>query len=106
MTAGRFVYVWEYTIAAEHRTAFLAAYHPDGEWARLFRNDPAYLVTRLIRDVANPDRYLTIDYWTSREARDAFRERHRADFDALDRRCEALTLDETFLGDFVEVDAP
>jgi len=106
MTASRFAYIWAYAIDPRHRADFLAAYHPGGEWARLFRSDPAYLGTRLVQDAADPDRYLTIDYWSSQDARDAFRMRHRADFDALDQRCEAFTLDETFVGDFVEVVAP
>ena len=36
-------------------------------------------------------RYVTIDYWASKAQYDAFLERFREDYAALDLRCEALT---------------
>lgn len=104
MTSAQFAYVWEYSIHPERREEFLAAYHPEGEWAALFRRDPAYLGTKLLRDADDAYRFVTIDYWASREDRDAFRVQYRDAFDALDRRCEAYTKHEVFLGDFVDVE--
>lgn len=103
MTVNRFAYVWQYTIRPQRRSEFLAAYAPGGDWTRLFSRDPAYLETVLVRDVDDENRFMTIDYWTSREDRDAFRKRHAEEFDRLDARCEAYTREETFLGDFVEI---
>lgn len=103
MSSTRFVYIWTYRIDPQFRDEFLAAYRADGEWARLFQRDSTYLGTALIQDSQDADRYATIDYWTSRADRDAFRRRHRAAFEALDRRCERYTREETFIGDFDEV---
>jgi hypothetical protein len=103
MSSARFVYVWQYRIDPIRREEFLAAYAPGGDWGRLFSPDPAYLGTRLLRDADDDCRYLTIDYWKSRADRDAFRARHASEFDALDRRCEAFTSEETLLGDFDEI---
>lgn len=105
MTSKRLVYIWTYTIDPACREEFLAAYKPDGDWAQLFHRDPAYLGTRLLNDADDAERFVTIDYWTSRSARDAFRSRCREAFDKLDRRCEAFTENETFVGDFIEVDS-
>ena len=96
----RFVYIWQYTIRPTFRKEFLAAYEPGGEWSRLFSRDPSYIETLLLMDDNNPDRYVTIDFGTSRAARDLFRQRFADDYDRLDVRCEAFTTDEQFLGDY------
>ena len=103
MSTARFVYAWQYRIDPDCRKEFLAAYGPGGDWVRLFSSDPAYLGTRLLRDVDDDCRYLTIDYWKSKTDRDAFRARHAGEFAALDRRCETFTREETLLGDFEEI---
>jgi 8-oxo-dGTP pyrophosphatase MutT (NUDIX family)/heme-degrading monooxygenase HmoA len=93
------VIVWEFRIRPAGVAAFESAYGPDGDWARLFRRASGYLGTELLR-APGEGRYVTVDRWTSRADFEAFRDAHRADYDALDRRCEDLTLDETPLGTF------
>lgn len=105
MTFGLFIYIWRYRIDPRHRREFLAAYAPDGDWARLFRLDASYVETRLLQDADDPDRYMTIDVWQSQADRDAFRTRYAREFDEIDRRCEAYTLEETLVGDFLELGA-
>ena len=104
MSSEPFTYIWQYSVDPDHQTEFLAAYHPSGEWAQFFSRDPGYLRTELFRDSTQVDRYMTIDYWTSEQARDSFREKFAGDFDKLDQRCEAYTVSENFIGDFVLVD--
>lgn len=103
MSANRFAYVWRYTIEPGRRSEFLAAYNPGGEWTRLFARDPAYIETLLLHDVEDQNRYVTVDFWKSRADRDSFRQRYVLEFDDLDRKCEAFTREEHFLGDYVEV---
>jgi len=104
MQTEQFAYVWQYTIRADRLSDFLAAYRPDGEWTKLFSRDPNYIRTELFHDSDRSDRYMTIDYWTSRTARDAFRENYAAEFSRLDEKCEQYTLSEVFIGDFVVLD--
>jgi 8-oxo-dGTP pyrophosphatase MutT (NUDIX family) len=99
------VIVWEFRVRAGREAEFESAYGPDGEWARLFRRDPAYRGTDLLRDGAAERRYLTIDRWASGAANDAFRERWRSEYEALDRRCESLTEHEAALGRYDTVPA-
>ena len=75
-----------------------------GDWARLFRRGEGYLGTELLRDAADPGRYLTLDRWTSRAAWESFRAGHLAEYEAIDRLCEALTAAEARLGDFDGID--
>ena len=103
MSSKRFAYVWRYSIDPDHRSGFLAAYSPTGEWAQLFSRDPSYLRTLLLQDAEDENRYMTVDYWKSRADRDSFRERHSAEFNKLDARCEEFTTEEQFLGDYLEV---
>ena len=98
------VLVWEFRPAAGRESEFERAYGPDGDWARLFRRDPAYLGTDLLR---GPDgRYLTLDRWRSRAAFEGFRATHAGDYAALDRKMEALTSQEAAIGSFDGIGAP
>lgn len=56
----------------EMQCEFEAAYGPEGEWGRLFQKDAAFVRTALVRDPNKPGRYLTLDFWTSREAYENF----------------------------------
>ncbi len=96
-------YAWVFQVPPEQEAAFRAAYGPAGDWARLFRRGEGYLGTTLLQDAGRPGRYLTLDHWASAEAHDAFLAAHRAEYDALDGRCERLTEDEQNLGTFGEV---
>jgi heme-degrading monooxygenase HmoA len=99
-----FVYIWQYRVRPEAVSAFEAAYGPDGNWVRLFREHEGYLGTELLRDAADPTSYRTLDRWRSREDRDRFRAEAAAEFEAIDRACEALTVEERHLGDFETVE--
>jgi heme-degrading monooxygenase HmoA len=98
-----FVYIWEYRVRPESVAAFEAAYGPDGGWVRLFRRHDGYLGTELLRDAADATSYRTIDRWLSRADRDRCRQEAAAEFEAIDRACEALTVEERHLGDFETV---
>jgi heme-degrading monooxygenase HmoA len=95
-----YVYLWRFRVRRGSESAFEAAYGPDGEWAGLFRQADGYLGTELLRDPTDPRRFATIDRWTSRHAWEAFRTAWAAEWEAIDRRCEALTEEEEDLGRF------
>ena len=90
-----FVAAWRFTTA--DREAFEAHYGPDGTWAQLFRRDPSYVRTDLLRDEGS---YLTLDWWESRAAYERFRETYAADYAEIDRRCESVTSGEEKIGEF------
>jgi heme-degrading monooxygenase HmoA len=96
-----FVIVWQFDIAEEKIAQFEAAYGSDGAWAQLFLRSPEYQGTELLRDAYVPGRYLTIDRWTSEEAFRGFRKDHDADYESLDRTCDALTRHETRIGAYM-----
>ena len=85
-----YVIVWEFEPQAGKEREFERAYGSDGEWARLFARSPEYQGTELLHG-ASGRTYLTVDRWASEEAFTAFQDRYRGDYEALDRRSEALT---------------
>ena len=93
-----FVVVWQFEIAEYKIPAFEAAYGPEGAWAKLFAASPNYLGTELLRDTYIPGSYLTIDRWASEDDFRAFRREHDAEYDTIDRSCDALTTRETRIG--------
>lgn len=93
-----FVVVWQFEVTEEKIFEFEAAYGPDGSWAELFRSSPEYRGTELLHDTHVRGKYLTIDRWTSEDAFRSFRRDHDADYEVLDRACDALTSRETRIG--------
>jgi hypothetical protein len=93
------VIVWRFTTSEP--AEFERHYHGDGTWAQLFRRSEDYIRTDLLR---GDGEYLTLDWWTSRAAYDAFRADHAAAYAEIDRICEALTTSEDKLGEFTSVD--
>jgi len=96
-----YVIVWEFIIRAECANEFEAIYGPQGDWARLFAKTEGYRQTQLLRDTNHPRRYVTLDFWSSREAHDRFRREHEQEYMALDERCERLTVKENKVGEFL-----
>ncbi|HEV2113714.1 MAG TPA: antibiotic biosynthesis monooxygenase family protein [Terriglobales bacterium] len=97
---GEFVYIWSFQVKRGSEAAFERAYGPAGDWVQLFRKAPGYLKTELLSDTEQPGRYVTIDHWESERAQHSFRERFAAEFEAIDKSCEALTESETLIGHF------
>ena len=95
--------VWEFRINIRKRKQFESHYSANGSWAKLFREGSGYIETISIRDREMPDRYLTIDIWKDLASFNRFKKRFRAEYESLDRKCEALTIKEKCLGQFVGV---
>jgi hypothetical protein len=100
--AGKVIYIlWEFKISPENRAEFELAYRGDGVWAELFRRDPAYMKTILLKDIEGElGRYVTVDVWENRSAYSQFKDRFAHEYSDIDRRCEALTDSERLIGIF------
>lgn len=98
-----YLLVWEFRVRAGAEEPFERLYGPAGEWVALFRRAPGYVGTELLRDDAEPRRYLTIDRWESRELYAAFRRGNESAYRTLDREGDALTEHERLLGELTPV---
>ncbi len=101
-----FVIVWEFRVRSGKRREFERVYGPDGAWAELFRGGKGYIRTELLHDLETPRRYLTIDFWTSRQAYLRFKKNNRAEYQTIDAKCLSLTEDEVKIGEFYGIFKP
>lgn len=93
MSSG-FERVWRFRVVAGLEPEFERVYGSTGAWAQLFSRAAGYRGTELQRLEKRSPEYLLVDRWESRAAWEAFRRDHAADYERLDRECEALTLTE------------
>jgi len=97
---------WGYVIAWEFRPwpgaerRFEEAYGPEGVWARLFRIGQGFVATELSRDGKDAKRYLTLDFWESKQAYETFRAQQSSEYGKIDAECENLTESEREIGQF------
>lgn len=96
----QYVYLWAFRVKPGRRREFVRIYGPGGDWERLFRKARGYLGTELLHDRRERNRFVTVDRWRDRASHLAFRRRYAREFEALDRRCAALTSSERLLGQF------
>lgn len=92
--------IWEYEVKKQFIPQFEKAYGPEGDWVKLFRKCPGYLKTELKRDIENPNRFLTFDYWQSFSAFSSIRQIILSEYKALDKRCDDYTISENHIGVF------
>lgn len=97
---GVYVKMWEFTAKPEARAEFENFYGPDGEWVQLFRRSKGFLRTEFFRDRNTENRYVTLDYFTSKAAYQDFRRELQQEYEALDRRCDGLIESEREIGAF------
>lgn len=97
-----YTYLWEFTVTPEHAAEFAQVYGPAGPWVALFKQSAGYLGTLLLRDQANPQRFITVDRWRSAADYQAFRAASAAAYCDLDERCQSLTEHERSLGSYDE----
>jgi len=95
-----YTYLWEYVVKADQVDEFQRQYGPNGSWVALFRKAPGYVETILLRDRANPLRFITIDRWESADAHRSFERAFSHEYAELDARCAHLTAREASLGGF------
>jgi heme-degrading monooxygenase HmoA len=96
--------VWQFTLEQRNVDAFVAAYGPAGDWAQLFGRARGFRGTTLLRDAADPLRYVTLDQWDSFEDFERFREDFGSAYVEMDARFQRLTSAEQLIGRFLEED--
>ncbi len=93
---------WEFVVKPQAIERFEQAYGPAGDWAALFARYPGFRGTTLLRDVATPGRYVTIDRWDSRRQRDDMLTRGQDEYTRLDASFADCLESEAEVGIFEE----
>jgi hypothetical protein len=98
-----FLALWEFDVKPGCDQRFESVYGPDGAWAQLFRRDPAYQQTLLLRDTFRDHTYLTCDFWESRKAYESFLQNNSEAYLALDKISAELTVAKRNIGRFEQL---
>jgi hypothetical protein len=96
--------IWEYEVLGDYITQFQNAHGPNGAWVKLFQKCPGYIRTELKRDLDNPNRFLTFDYWRSYSAFSSMKQIIGTEYRILDKLCEPYTSLENHIGIFEIID--
>src|SRR5438876_7519990 len=99
----RYLIIWEFRVRAGMEARFEEVYGPQGDWAQFFADDGGFVRTELNHDLKDSRRYVTLDFWVSREAYENFRRQHASRYGALDQEFEAMTEKELEVGKFERV---
>jgi quinol monooxygenase YgiN len=98
--------VWQFDVKAGRQAEFERIYGADGEWTALSRTSRSFLGSSFLRDLAQPTRYLLVEYWSEM----VVYEKHQADFTdevaALERRRNDLCDTVLPMGLFTGLDVP
>jgi hypothetical protein len=68
--------VWNIEIAPDQNESFERFYGADGDWTALSRRSRSFLGSSFLRDLARPERYMLVEYWSEM----VVYEKHLADF--------------------------
>ena len=77
--------VWQFEILPDQGEQFERFYGADGEWTAVSRRSRSFLGSSFLKDLAHPERYLLVEYWSEM----LVYERHLADFGNDLRELEA-----------------
>jgi len=68
--------VWQFETRDERASEFELFYGADGDWTKLSRRSRSFLGSSFLKDLATPNRYLLVEYWSEM----VVYEKHLADF--------------------------
>jgi quinol monooxygenase YgiN len=92
--------VWQCQVREGKEDEFERFYGADGPWTAISRRSRSFLGSSFLKDLAQPERYLMVEYWSEM----VVYERHYADFadevEELERRRATLVSDMLPLGLF------
>ena len=98
--------VWHIEIVPDQGEAFERFYGADGEWTAVSRRSRSFLGSSFLKDLARPERYLLIEYWSEM----LVYERHLADFNSdlheLELQRQNFVVRMEALGVFSALDTP
>jgi hypothetical protein len=98
--------VWNFEIIPEQGEEFERFYGADGDWTALSRRSRSFLGSSFLKDLARPERYLLVEYWSEM----LVYEKHLADFDdemhRLEEQRERFVVKMEAIGVFTALDVP
>jgi quinol monooxygenase YgiN len=98
--------VWQFETRAGQESAFEHFYGADGEWTRLSRRSRSFLGSSFLKDLATPNRYLLVEYWSEMLVYEKHLSDVSSDISELEARRETFLDRVEPLGVFTALDVP
>jgi heme-degrading monooxygenase HmoA len=98
-----FLILWEFEVKLGEEARFEKSYGPEGPWVQLFRSDPHFRQTQLLKDPSRSRIYFTLDFWDSENDYAHFMKFNQDAYASLDLATENLTIRERNLGCFLQL---
>ncbi len=99
-------FAWQFEVKEGCETQFEQLVGADGPWHALARRSRSFLGSSFLRDLAQPTRYLLVEYWSEM----LVYEKHQADFSDefrdLEVRRDALVASMVPMGLFTALNVP
>lgn len=92
--------LWQYKVTVENQQHFEKKYGVGGVWHALFSTSTDYLGSQLCKNVDDPQGYVLLDTWKSRDAYVDFLKKQEEAYQHLSKQLEDLYVKEIRLGDF------
>jgi quinol monooxygenase YgiN len=70
--------IWQFETVPDKGEEFERFYGADGDWTKLSRRSRSFLGSSFLKDLAVPERYVLVEYWSEM----VVYEKHLVDFDA------------------------
>ena len=98
--------VWQFETVPERSEDFEQFYGADGDWTKLSRRSRSFLGSSFLRDLAHPERYLLVEYWSEM----VVYEKHLSDFgsevETLEDERNKFVVRMEAMGVFTALDVP
>ena len=98
--------VWQFDVKAGKQAEFERIYGADGEWTALSRRSRSFLGASFLRDLAQPTRYLLVEYWSEMLVYEKHQEDFTDEVEALEQRRNDLCESVLPMGLFTGLDVP
>ena len=98
--------VWQFDVKDGKHDEFEAFYGANGAWTKLSRRSRSFLGSSFLRDLAQPDRYVVLEYWSEMVVYERHRKSFVTDIRSIEHRRDELCDAILPLGIFSALDVP
>ena len=98
--------VWQFDVREGRQQEFERFYGAGGPWTALSRRSRSFLGSSFLKALAQPDRYIVIEYWSEMVVYERHRKSVLTDMHTLEERRGALCDTVVPLGIFTGLDVP
>lgn len=98
--------VWNFETVPGQGEEFERFYGVDGEWTKLSRRSRSFLGSSFLKDIARPERYVLVEYWSEMVVYERHQRSAANDLRELDTRRDELCESILPLGIYTGLDIP